>query len=82
MRGEPSSAPTCNAGTEMPVRDGTTRPAARGHFQCGNERDDMRAMIDCAADIMELWNAEGPYNVELRKQWIARAKELGIGPSP
>lgn len=51
-------------------------------FNSGNKEQDLIALIDCAYDIMEIWKTkESPYNTELKKVWLKRAKELGAIPS-
>lgn len=48
-------------------------------FNCGDDKEDMKQLIDCAYDIMEIWNPTEKeiYNKELRAAWLKRAKELG-----
>ena len=52
-------------------------------FNCGDKDLDMVALIDCAYDIMELWNPTEKeiYNKALKAAWLKRARELGAIPS-
>lgn len=52
-------------------------------FNCGDKEKDFISLIDCAYDIMELWNPSEDelYNKALRTAWLKRAKELGATSS-
>jgi len=52
-------------------------------FNCGDKDLDMVALIDCAYDMMEIWNPKENeiYNKKLRLAWLKRARELGAVPS-
>jgi hypothetical protein len=52
-------------------------------FNSGNKEKDLVALIDCAYDIMELWQLtdEQVYNKQLKAAWLKRARELGAVPS-
>jgi len=53
-------------------------------FHSGNKDSDIVALLDCAYDIMEIWNPKEKevYNRKLRGLWLKRARELGAVPSP
>jgi hypothetical protein len=48
-------------------------------FNSDNKEKDLVALIDCAYDIMELWNPTEMeiYNRTLKAAWLKRARELG-----
>ena len=51
------------------------------YFNSGNKEQDYITLIDCAYDIMEIWDvSESPYNQQLKKDWLKRARELGAEP--
>lgn len=50
-------------------------------FRSGDDKADMVTLLDCAYDIMEVWQAEGAYNAALREAWLERSRELGAEPS-
>lgn len=57
-----------------------TSPTKR--FNSGSTEQDYIQLLDTAYDIMEIWNVvESPYNQELKKDWLKRARELGAVPS-
>lgn len=51
-------------------------------FHSGNREKDLIQLVDCAYDLVELWQtADQSYNTKLRAAWLKRAKELGAIPS-
>lgn len=51
------------------------------YFDSGNERYDLLAMIDTAVDLVEIWDTDNsPYNAALKRDWLERAKQLGVEP--
>lgn len=51
-------------------------------FRSGKKEQDYITLLDCAYDIMEIWDtSDSPYNQRLKKAWLERARELGAEPS-
>ena len=52
-------------------------------FRSDDKEQDLIALIDCAYDIMEIWQLtdEQVYNKALKTAWLKRARELGAIPS-
>ena len=42
--------------------------------------EEALGLIDGAYTLVELYKPEGPYNVEWRKKWLAKAREFGAVP--
>jgi hypothetical protein len=38
-------------------------------------------LLDGAYDIIEIWKAESPAQIAWKREWLAKAKELGANPS-
>lgn len=49
---------------------------------CSSKREiDSLELLDGAYDIIEIWNAATPAQIEWKKNWLVKARELGANPS-
>ena len=42
----------------------------------------LRALVDGAYDIIEIWDAKTPEQIKWKKEWMALAIDNGAYPSP
>lgn len=52
-------------------------------FEGMSEIETLRTLVDAAYDLVEIFKTDdSPYNTRWKKDWLAKARELGAQPSP